>query len=283
MNFSTNRWLDFLGGGIATGGALLCLTSLCPYAARLHWFLDLFSHFRMQMAVGLLVCAVAMALYRRPRIMLVFILFLCLHLIEIIPFYLPAPASDSSAGAVALQVTLINVNSSTGNPDRVVAYLQKGNADIIILQEYSSRWLGMAKTLRERYPFQTAEMREDNFGMAIFSKQAFISQETFYFNDKLLPSLGVEFTWGGERIFLVGDLNTSPWSPVFKDLRQQSGLKNSMQGFGIQPTWPSFIPPLWTPLDHLLHSENFKVLDRKTGPHIGSDHYPVEVTLQLNE
>jgi endonuclease/exonuclease/phosphatase (EEP) superfamily protein YafD len=84
-------------------------------------------------------------------------------------------------------------------------------------------------------------------------------------------------------VILVGDLNTTPWSPAFKDLLQVTGLQNSMKGFGIQPSWPSFIPPLWIPLDHLLHSPDLSIQTRKAGPDIGSDHFPLEVTIQMNE
>jgi endonuclease/exonuclease/phosphatase (EEP) superfamily protein YafD len=84
-------------------------------------------------------------------------------------------------------------------------------------------------------------------------------------------------------VILVGDLNTTPWSPAFKDLLQATGLQNSMKGFGIQPTWPTTIPLFWIPLDHLLHSPDFHVKSRKTGPHVGSDHFPVEVRLSLGE
>lgn len=185
-----------------------------------------------------------------------------------------------------------------------------------MIQEYSSRWGHLQEALKEEYPHQISEVREDNFGMALVSKREFLSEEVFFFTDEILPSLGVEFFFMKKKVFLlathpmppagaentdlrnrqllevgnfladssgsiilVGDLNTSPWSPVFKNLQGVTGLQNSMKGFGIQPTWPAFIPPLWVPLDHLLHSPDFYVKSRKIGPDVGSDHFPLEVTL----
>jgi endonuclease/exonuclease/phosphatase (EEP) superfamily protein YafD len=82
-------------------------------------------------------------------------------------------------------------------------------------------------------------------------------------------------------LVLLGDLNTTSWSPHFRDLINTAGLKDSRAGFGIQPTWPAGTPPLWIPLDHCLVSPEIKVHDRRVGPNVGSDHFPVIVEFSL--
>jgi endonuclease/exonuclease/phosphatase (EEP) superfamily protein YafD len=106
--------------------------------------------------------------------------------------------------------------------------------------------------------------------------------------------------WGKERptlgknLLIVGDLNTAPWSVEFRRLLKETGLRDSQVGFGLQPSWPTFLPfvrqnrlksalalPFGIPIDHILVSDNIQVLTRHTGPFIGSDHLPVIAELNL--
>ncbi len=83
------------------------------------------------------------------------------------------------------------------------------------------------------------------------------------------------------NVIVVGDLNVTPWSFYFQDFLRQSGLKDSQMGFGVQPSWQSPIPGVEIPIDHILVSPSIEVLERRIGPEIGSDHYPVVAKLKL--
>jgi endonuclease/exonuclease/phosphatase (EEP) superfamily protein YafD len=100
----------------------------------------------------------------------------------------------------------------------------------------------------------------------------------------------------GRNLIIVGDLNTAPWSPEFAQLLSKTGLRDSQMGFGIQPTWPAFFPVpgrphaqsswaavLGIPIDHVLVSERILVFSRRTGPFVGSDHWPVVAELGLKK
>jgi endonuclease/exonuclease/phosphatase (EEP) superfamily protein YafD len=59
-------------------------------------------------------------------------------------------------------------------------------------------------------------------------------------------------------------------------------LRNSQVGFGLQPTFSSQSNLLLrVPIDHLVHSGALEVTDRRLGPPLGSDHFPLLVDLQL--
>lgn len=69
----------------------------------------------------------------------------------------------------------------------------------------------------------------------------------------------------------------------FKRLLRQSGLKDSAQGRGVCPTWPTFNPLMLIPLDHCLYSSGIEIMARQTGPQVGSDHFPVIVDFVIRE
>jgi endonuclease/exonuclease/phosphatase (EEP) superfamily protein YafD len=88
----------------------------------------------------------------------------------------------------------------------------------------------------------------------------------------------------GPRL-IVGDFNTTCFSPTFQFYLDQCGLHDSAQGYGYQPTWGrifrgrSWLPWLGVAIDHVLVSPDIQVLSRQVGPDLGSDHRWVAVTL----
>ncbi len=82
---------------------------------------------------------------------------------------------------------------------------------------------------------------------------------------------------GGSRI-VVGDMNCTEGSPHFTDFLRDAGLRDSRLGFGRQPSWPTDWP-YRIALDHAFVSDDLAVLDRRLGPMIGSDHFPLVLDL----
>jgi endonuclease/exonuclease/phosphatase (EEP) superfamily protein YafD len=79
---------------------------------------------------------------------------------------------------------------------------------------------------------------------------------------------------------LLGDLNLTPWSPIFADLERSSDLVRACEGFDVTPTWyryPAF--PFGLVLDHGLISDHLRCVSHIVGPDIGSDHRSVTLTL----
>ena len=82
-------------------------------------------------------------------------------------------------------------------------------------------------------------------------------------------------------LLVGGDLNVTPWSGHFRRVLDDSGLEDCARGRGWLPTWPAFFPPLGIRIDHCLASAHWRVLDVRTGPSLGSDHYAVVNDLEL--
>ena len=80
---------------------------------------------------------------------------------------------------------------------------------------------------------------------------------------------------------VLGDLNSTPWSPYFKELLRDSGLQNASQGRGLFGSWPAWMPLMRIPLDHCLASPSIRINNMRLGPGIGSDHLPLVVDVQI--
>ncbi|MEJ7591058.1 MAG: endonuclease/exonuclease/phosphatase family protein [Planctomycetaceae bacterium] len=83
---------------------------------------------------------------------------------------------------------------------------------------------------------------------------------------------------------LVGDLNLTPWSPMFEDFLASTGLQNAAAGRGLQPTWyrwPAF--PFGLLLDHGLHSQGLRCDRRSILAANGSDHRAVVFDFSVDD
>ena len=81
---------------------------------------------------------------------------------------------------------------------------------------------------------------------------------------------------------VLGDLNVTPWSPWFRRLLEAGGLAD-LAGGPHRPTWaPAPVPAaLGLALDHVLATPGIRLLSRRLGPRLGSDHRPVVVHLEV--
>ena len=84
-----------------------------------------------------------------------------------------------------------------------------------------------------------------------------------------------------KRRLVMGDLNATPWSPALRHFMEHNGMRDSALGYGVHPTWFSRWLPLGIPIDQILHSNGIIVLDRRVGPDVGSDHFPVTADVSL--
>lgn len=102
-----------------------------------------------------------------------------------------------------------------------------------------------------------------------------IGKYGFNLRNKQLSEIASYIANQKESRVVIGDLNITMWSPYYKELISNSGLYNARKGFGMIPTWPSFIPLLSIPIDHCLVSQDIRVVNTKSGRNIGSDHLPL--------
>ena len=95
-------------------------------------------------------------------------------------------------------------------------------------------------------------------------------------------------SWVGARVaasdgpvLVLGDLNTSAFSPFFRGWIRDSGLRCPSPWTCATGSWPAPWRPLVTPIDHVLAKGALQVHSLRRGPATGSDHYPLQAELTL--
>ena len=306
-------------GLLGAAGFCGAMISLAGFFGALDWRLEILSHFRIQYSAAFLLLAAVFAAGRRFRGAAGALALAALNAAPVLLFLLP-PAPASSTSGPPLRAMLLNVNTSHGNPARVRDAIARETPDLLVLEEISADWLRELAPVLSAFPFQHAVPRHDNFGIGLFSRHPFESARVWTFGMAEIPTLFVDIRHDGRRlsvvathpmppaspelaaernaqldalarelaamdspVLLLGDLNVSPWSPVYRRFLVATGLQDSARGRSIQPTWPAGFPLLWIPLDHALHSDGLAVLARIIGPNVGSDHLPLIVDLAWND
>ncbi len=301
---------------IPFGLAMLGMAAtLLGYLGRVWWPLEWFSHFRVQFFACLFPFAVAFLWFHKFRMCVVTCVFLTANLVEILPLYFGGSGPEPSGEH--LRVMLLNINSANRRHKLVIASIRAGNPDVVLVMEVNQRWMEALSELSADYPHRISRPRPDNFGIAFFSRLEPENLEIQHiastvpsvvarlktgtglltiFGTHSLPPINGRYARErnsqiGELarlarqiqgpVVLMGDLNTTSWSPFFADLVEDSGLRDSRRGFGIQASWPDGLFFLRIPIDHCLVSGDIAVMDRRVGPSIGSDHFPVTVDIAL--
>ncbi|WP_291725131.1 endonuclease/exonuclease/phosphatase family protein [Bernardetia sp.] len=76
-------------------------------------------------------------------------------------------------GKPTKSLLLMNVLSSNTNYEEVKRTIKNTNADFIVILELNQRWKKEFEELKTTYPYNFLDVREDNFGMGVYSKQQF--------------------------------------------------------------------------------------------------------------
>jgi endonuclease/exonuclease/phosphatase (EEP) superfamily protein YafD len=80
---------------------------------------------------------------------------------------------------------------------------------------------------------------------------------------------------------VFGDLNDVAWSRTTRLFQKISRLLDPRVGRGMYSTFPVKYPLLHFPLDHIFHTDHFRLVEISRLKSVGSDHYPVYAALSL--
>jgi endonuclease/exonuclease/phosphatase (EEP) superfamily protein YafD len=269
---------------------------------RLYWAADLGAHWQALFGSGLALSACALAALTHDKRWLALLAALGVP-------WLSAPPALPAGGAPARTIKTVAANLHFGNADmtRLKGLLDAERPDVVLIVEVGPAAASQLAGWTD-WPHQVRQPRNDPFGLALLSRHPISSlanEET----PSGIPRLRATLDWGGTAIdvsllhpmppisadfarerdqtlaseaalharhdrpaLMGGDFNASPWSGAFTGL-DKTGFRRATSLF--PGTWPSGFHALGIPIDHLVASRHWTVLESGVGPDVGSDHRPI--------
>ncbi len=241
------------------------------------------------------------------------------HVVWVAPSLVPTIGS-ADEGAPTVRVVTANLLGVNDQPDALLAELMDLDADVLVLEEVSPRWVHRLESpaARAAFPHRDVFVRPDSFGIAILSRLPLARSElvdlegvpmidaTVTVGERSVRVIGVHTlppvdsdyaaTWRAQLarladhvagidgpLVVAGDLNATTHAAGVLRLRAL-GLADAHDalGRGLATTWPNglFILPPLR-LDHVLVSPELRPVAVREGVGAGSDHQPVIVDLAL--
>jgi endonuclease/exonuclease/phosphatase (EEP) superfamily protein YafD len=297
----------------------LVVLSFSNHLGTLHPGLDLIGQFKFQFTLALFLPLLLMLLMRRGRWVAGLLVCLSFNLLEIAPWYWPIKHSKTDQQtAEILKVFLANVHNTNQEVSPLARQIVKEQPDIVVLLEFHPQHLTMMNGMGRAFPYRFKPKDGHYFGLGLWSRHPLNAAHLRFLGQSELPTLDTRVEIGLQEVRLVashldspvrvpaikrnrqlmalgkylqnskppllamGDFNVSQWSPYYKQFEKISGLINCRRGFGVLPTWPSFLPDLARiPIDHCLASPGLTMKEVHAGAPVGSDHLPLIFSLRV--
>ena len=307
------KMLGAFGLILATVSAGLALLA---QGGRVNAQLDAITHIAPFLVVGAVLGAV-LAAFEQGRARTAGLLLGAIGVVAafalIAPEYLRDTGPSASSGGAG-QIKVIEFNAWRDNRaiDRIAAWLKRENPDFAIIEEATPE-------LRDRIVLRTGwSVAGSQSNAMIFSHARYLVMKrpqppgaaltwvnaTYdnptgpvevviahmpWPNDPAAPKAAAALQevlaqLPRDRMILAGDFNSTPWSFQRRRDDRRWGLTRRDRGLATWPAervaewrWPAPFPFL--PIDHVYAGPGWATVSVERGPRLGSDHYPVVVTL----
>lgn len=309
------RWLDRL---LLVCAALVAVASVLPLGARLSWVLELSTHFRVQYLVVTAVLLALLALRRRWLGCAVLVAAGAVSAVPVLPYLPLVRAQPSAAVALAapIKVLTVNVSFRQFSARRLIEIVRDADPDVVIVQELTPHAHSVLADLDTTFPYSRKFPADGPTGIGVWSRHTLESSATFALGrapaiqarvqapsgtftvigvhlrapttprraaarNQELRQLAARSAATAEPLVVAGDFNVSPYSPYFADWLAASGLTDTRRGRTLSVSWPTTLPWLGIPIDHVAVNSGFDILSHRRLPNFESDHYGVLVELAL--
>ncbi len=296
---------------LVLAAGLAIVFSLATLFDEHHRHLELFSHFRLQYFGGSLLLATLLAGCRRWRLSALMVAVTVVNGAMVLPWYLGEP---EAGGRETLTLLLANVYIGNDDAKPLIEVVERENPDLVFVLELTPGFREQLAALDADYPHSVADVRHDPYGIGLWSRRPISSSAVLATPPRDLPSLSATVDFAGSAVtfvgthpsqplgdanyrarnlqlaaigelvaetpgsvVLAGDLNISMWAANYEALETRTGLLNARHGFGVLPTWPTYLPFASIPIDHVLMSRDLAAIDTRIPGDVGSDHLPLLV------
>jgi len=294
-----------------------CAATAIGLAARSHWLAELFTHFRVQYVAVQIALMLALAARRQRIAASLLVPFLVVNVVAVADYWPRHAAAAHEPGEYTLLTA--NLNFANVDTDAFIALVRDEQPDIVVVLEVTHAWSDALAALAEAYPARYVVPREDAFGIGILARVPFTAIEAIDLRGAPAIDAGlalrdgtrlrlvathlrppVSRAWASERnaqltaladvigtaqapTVVTGDFNITPYSPIFADWLDTTGLEDAQRGRGFAVTWPAGLPVLGVPIDHCLVSEHVIASAMRRSGAFGSDHFAIMTSLRSRD
>lgn len=219
-----------------------------------------------------------------------------------------------------ISLIVSNVLTPNDQYHLLIEQIEKYQPDIVLTLETDLTWQKALSSIEKDYPYRVPVPLDNLYGMHLYSKLKLLDTEVKFILSDEIPSIhttvilrsgqpvqlyclhpkppspteakdstlrDAELLIVGDQIkdldescIVMGDLNDVAWSRTTRLFQRISGLLDPRVGRKYVNTFHADYKLLRWSLDHIFHSTDFALVQMQRLPHIGSDHFPVYVTLQ---
>jgi endonuclease/exonuclease/phosphatase (EEP) superfamily protein YafD len=287
--------------------------NLLPLAARWSWMLELTTHFRVQYLVVTVALLVLVALRRRWGACVALLAAGAVSAAAVLP-YLPLPLAQTHAAPATVKVLTVNVSFRQFSVRTLLDLVREADPDVLIVQELTPHAERVLADFDTAFPHHHKFTADGPAGIGVWSRYELERGATFalgrmpaiearvrapqgsftiigvHLSSPVRPrraaarnlelrALGVRSAAVEGPLVVAGDFNITPYSPYFTDWLAASGLTDSRRGRTLSVSWPTMLPWLGIPIDHVAVNSGFTILSHQRLPNFESDHYGVLVEL----
>jgi len=281
------------------------------------FFIDIFSHLGFQILIGGILLFFILLFLKRFWASVICIFVCIVFTADILSSCNHCNAVIKDRSQIRNKLRLISFNISYENPvenfENIREMILSEKPDIVQFQEFSPQMQDKIKTLRSIFPYSTEiDKPKDPFDSLILSKYPLTYTKVeenhavitnLILNEAEISIVGIHLLTGGTKknfnnalqqisylktmvsntnknLILLGDLNMTSTSKRFAKFLKETNLYTYTSYKNITSTWPAFVPNfLGIQIDHILFSNNFKMVDKKISNSLGSVHRPLVVEL----
>ena len=128
------------------------------------------------------------------------------------------PRSIEPSGPPAFRVMTVNLLMVNGDTEGIIGEIVAADPDVLMLQEYTAQWdSAIRAAIGGRYPHASTVMRDDSFGIALFSRTPFAGEvdQRYPLGRAGVEQMRAEIDVGGKRFALYNVHLLPPRTPLY--------------------------------------------------------------------